>query len=341
MMKSKKEYIVIALAIILLSVYLFVRKTDQTEYLLPAITQVAASDITRIEIARHNGSVILEKKDGKWRIQPKDYAADSGKVNTMLDDLSKLTLTALVSESKSYARYDLDPDKAVHVKAWAGERLARDIQIGKPASTYQHTFVRIGDNPDVYHARENLKNAFDQTAENLRDKTVLAFSQDEVKEISITQDGKQTVIKKSEAPPAAAPPEAPPAPAAGAAPAEAPAPSPATKPAEVQWVTDQGKITDLSKMSRLLSTLSHLSCDSYLDDKNPADLGMPVRTLVVQGKKNYTLSLYAKTDKDAKTYIATSSEVPSVFTLSNYQAEPLMADPDSLTTPAEKPDQKK
>jgi hypothetical protein len=326
MMKLKKEYFFIALAIVLLIGYLLVRETDRTEYRLPAVAKVAASDITRIEISRLDGKVDLEKKDSTWRIQPQGYPADSGKVNAMLDDLEKLSLTALVSESKAYSRYDLEPDKAIHVKAWAGEELKRDIQIGKPAPTFQHTFVRIGDAPEVYHAQQNLKTAFDQTADKLRDKTVLAFSPEEVREITIRKGDVQTVLRKSEITSAPAPATPAPAPAEGAAPPAAP------KPADVQWITDQGKPADPSKINRLLSTLSHLSCESYLEGKRVSDLTNPIGGIVIKGKKDYTLTLYAKTDKDAKEYVASSSETASVFTLSDRQAEPLTADPGALLT---------
>jgi hypothetical protein len=339
MMKLKKEYFFIAIAIVLLAVYLMVRKTDRTEYRLPAIAKVAAADITRIEIARQEGTVVLEKKDSKWLILPQGFPADAGKVTAMLEDLEKLSLTALVSESKSYSRYDLEPDKAIHVKAWAGEELKRDIQIGKPAPTFQHTFVRIGDGPDVYHAQQNLKTAFDQTADKLRDKTVLAFSPEEVKEIAITKGGVETVLRKSEIPPAPAAP----APAPAAAPAEGAAPpvdAAAAKPAEVQWLTDQGKPADLSKMDRLVSALSHLSCESYLEGKSIADFSNPIGSIVIKGKKDYTLTLYAKPEKDAKGYPASSSETASVFVLSDRQAEPLTADPGALIGNAEPPEKK-
>ncbi len=333
MMKLKKEYFFIAIAIVLLVGYLLVRETDRTGYRLPAIAKVAAADITRIEIAHQDGTVVLEKKDSKWLIQPQGYPADSGKVNAMLDDLEKLSLTALVSESKSYSRYDLEPEKAIHVKAWAGEELKRDIQIGKPAPTFQHTFVRIGDGPDVYHAQQNLKTAFDQTADKLRDKIVLAFSPEEVKEIAITREGKETVIRKNEI----TPPPAAPAPAEGAAP---PADASAVKPVEIQWITDQGKSADLSKIRRLLATLSHLSCESYLDGKSISDFSNPISRIVIKGEKDYTLTVYAKTGKDATGYPASSSETASMFILSDRQAEPLTADPGALTGNAETPEKK-
>jgi hypothetical protein len=329
MMKLKKEYVFIALAIVLLAGYLAVRKTDRTEYQLPAIAKVAATDINRIEIARREGTVVLEKKESTWLIQPEAYLADSGKV----EDLEKLSLTALVSDSKSYSRYDLEPDKAIRVKAWAGDGLKRDIQIGKPAPTFQHTFVRVGDAIEVYHAQQNLKNAFDQTADKLRDKTVLAFRMEEVTEIAIIREGKQTLIRKIET---GQPPAVPaPAPAEDAMPADA-----AVKPAEVQWLTDQGKPADLSKINRLLSTLSRLSCESYLDGKSISDLSNPIAGFIIKGKKDYTLTLYDKTEKDAVNYPASSSETGSVFTLSDRQAEPLIADPETLLGNAETPEKK-
>ena len=39
----------------------------------------------------------------------------------MLDVIEELTLTALVSESKNYVRYDLSHDEKITVKAWKGK----------------------------------------------------------------------------------------------------------------------------------------------------------------------------------------------------------------------------
>jgi hypothetical protein len=335
MMKLKKEYIFIALVIVLLVGYLSVRETDRTEYRLPAIGKIAGSDITRIEITRQEGTVVLEKKEPAWRIQPQSYPADSGKVTAILDNLEKLSLTALVSESKSYARYDLESDKAIRIKAWAGQELKRDVQIGKTAPTFQHTFIRVGDEPEVYHAQQNLRTAFDQTADKLRDKTVLAFNMEEITEVAMTKEGKQTILRKSETAPA--PPEPSPAASGESPPANAPS---GTRPVEVQWLTDQGKPADLSKMNRLLSALSRLSCESYLEGKSISDFSNPIARIVIKGKKDYTLTVYSKTEKDATVYPTSSSETGSVFTLSDRQAELLIADPGTLSGNAETPEKK-
>ena len=330
-MKIKKEYLVIALVILSTVIYLAVRKTNRTEYQLPVIPEMVSDHIGKIEITHAGKSLILEKKDKSWQIQPQGYPADTGKVNTMLNDLGHLTLTALTSESKAYARYDLDPDKVIRVQAWAGTAVQRDIQIGKAASTYQHTFVRIGETPQVYQAEHNLRTAFDQTAEKLRDKTVMQFDTAEIKDITIAQNGQQIMLHKKEVAPAAAGNGQTPAGAANNS-------AVSNKPAEVQWTTDQGKPADISQVTRLLSILSHLSCESYIEGKTKNDLGStPLCTILVKGKKDYTLTLYPQTGKAGSGYPAVSSENDYPFIIPDYQGKTL-ADPQKLITSDKKPE---
>ena len=333
MMKIKKEYLFIALVIFSLVSYLLIRKSDRTEYQLPAVPKVIAGNITKIEVVRPGETVTLEKIDKQWMIQPQAYPADAGKITAMLTDLEQFSLTALVSETQSYSRYDLTPDKAIQVKAWVGDGVKRDIQIGKSASTYQHTYVRINDAPQVYQAQQNLKNAFDQTIAQLRDKTVLSFDPAEVKDIIITKNGQQTAFHKNEVTS-----ESVPTPADGAAKPENTPQQPAggAKPPEIQWLTDQGSQADISKINRLISSLSRLSCESYPEENNKSELPDPISSIVIKGNKDYTLAIYPKSEKEGSGYPAVSSENSYLFTLPAYQGTTLSVDPQTLMKDAEK-----
>ena len=86
-MKIKKEYIILALIIIGLAVYLFMRSSDRTLYQLPDIPQVDKKDLTKLQIAKNDNAVVLNKKDDKWFIAPEEYPADSNKVKEMLDNI--------------------------------------------------------------------------------------------------------------------------------------------------------------------------------------------------------------------------------------------------------------
>ena len=170
-MKIKKEYIILAIIIIALSVYLVMRRGDRTLYELPEIPEISQKEITRLQITKGKTVIDLNKKDNRWYIAPQEYPADDNKVKNMLDNIEKLTLTALVSESKNYNLYDLSGEDRINVKAWQGDSLKRDIDVGKTASSYRHTFVKMAGDDRVFHARGNFRNTFDFSVDDLRNKT--------------------------------------------------------------------------------------------------------------------------------------------------------------------------
>jgi len=308
-MKIKKEYFILAGVMVALILYLVLHRSDRTHYKLPDITGVSGKQISKLEIDKADKAVVLNKKDNTWYIDPKGYPADSDKVKNMLDVIEKLTLTALVSESKNYVRYDLTDDKKITVKAWNGKTLSRKFDIGKAANTYQHTFVRLATDFNVYHARGDFRRKFDQTVDELRDKTVLSYTQKEIREITLTKDKKTITLtqkqiseqegKKKDKP-------------------DKTSEKPETK---IVWQDAEGKKTDTAKVDRLLSSLNSLECETYINDAKKDDFKNPTYAAVLKGNKEYSLSIFALKDKDAKTYPAISSENDYPFLLSESQVE--------------------
>jgi len=325
-MKVKKEYIILGVVIVALSAYLVFRNPDRTHYELPTIPEMEVADISKIEISKGGASIVLNKKDDKWHIAPEEYLADAGKVEGMLDGMESLTLTALVSESESYARYDLDEEDKITVKAWQGDTLKRNFEVGKTASSFQHTFVKLSGDDRVYHGRGNFRNQFDQPLDDLRDKTVMSFDQKEIEEIHITKGKEAIALKRTQVPVEVT---------AGEKDAEA-SPSPHEGVGKMVWQTADGKEGDEAKIDRLLNTLSDLRCEKYIDDKKKEDFADPVFTAQPKGTEEYTLSIFAKKDKDANNYPAISSENDYPFLLPKWQADRLMKKPDDmLKTPDE------
>jgi hypothetical protein len=142
-MKIKKEYIILILIIAGLSAYLLMRSSDRTHYQLPQIAGLEQKQVTKIEISKEGNSIVLNKKDNKWYLDPPGYLVDAYKVNDMLTVFETLALTALVSESEDYVRYDLHAGGKITVKAWQEDSLMRNFDIGKAASSFRHTFVKL------------------------------------------------------------------------------------------------------------------------------------------------------------------------------------------------------
>jgi Domain of unknown function (DUF4340) len=317
-MNIKKEYLILVAIILVLSLYIIFYKRDKSHYRLPELPKVMQKEISKVEISKQDTTLVLNKRDNRWGIEPQGYPADANQVKSMLDVIEKLTLTALASESKNYERYKLDGDNKVIVKAWAGDTLRREFEIGKAATTFQHTFVKLSDDYRVYHARGNFRRKFDQTSKNLQDKIVLSFVRSEIKEIHITKGEQSMTIGREQGPVEVNPAEEP------------EGKSPQSQKGETVWFSADGKRVDESRLDRLLAILSNLRCEKYLDGSKKDDFTNPIYTLRLQGTQDYTLSIFAKMDKDAKNYPAMSSENDFPFLLPGHQVDEIMTNPDEV-----------
>jgi hypothetical protein len=320
-MKIKKEYIILAVIIILSILYLVLHKTDRAQYQLPEIPKIASKDISKLEINRLDESILLNKKDNKWYIAPEGYPADNQTIKNMLDVIDDLTLTALVSETKSFVRYDLNKDKKITVKAWTGNTMQREFEIGKAAPTYQHTFVHFINDPNIYHARGNFRNKFETTGDKLRDKTVLSFDKKQAQGILMAKgtESEEFIYRL-----------APVEEGKGQVDDAGDSKTPETK---LEWQTAEGKKVEKTEIDGLLSLFADLKCESYIDNKTKEDFKDPTYNLELKGTKDVSLAIFDKLDKEAADYPAISSENDYPFFLSESTGKNIMEKVDKLLKP--------
>lgn len=309
-MKHKKEYIILLLVIGLITTYLAVRHKGQMHYALPLPKKIEKKDITKLAIRKDGSELTLTRENDTWRILPEKYPADGGLVDKMTDALGGITVTALVSESKNYPLYDLDEKHRLEIEAYGGDSLLRRIDIGKPASSYRHTFIKLDDDPRVYHAKGSLRTVFDRTADNLRDKTVLAIQED-ITGMELRKGKTHLVLVKTPAPvPVTTDQEK------GAAEAAPPA-----------WRTDDGKPVNEKEVDELIRQLRNLKCDGFVEGGKKEDLKSPIYMVSLQGAKTYTLSLYRKKDERLPA-VSSGSDYP--FYISGAKADRIMKDPKAI-----------
>ncbi|MDJ0720723.1 MAG: DUF4340 domain-containing protein [Desulfobacterales bacterium] len=311
-MRLKKEYLLLGIVILALGLYLFFNQRDRVHYTLPETPRIETADITRIEIERPGGKLTLKRADGQWRLRPGDYPADSAQVARMLSAIADLTVTALVSETQSFARYDLDADRRIDVRAYNEDKLVRQFTVGKAASTFRHTHVLVGEDKNVYHAAGSFRWEFDKPVDDLRDKTVLTVDRTTVSAISLTTEGQQIVVTK-------APETAKPADAQSDAPASPPPAEGTTDAAgKPRWQTAAGEAVDPAAVDQLLSALDPLKCSAFLDDDSTPVEAAPYYRLELTGAETQTLEIFSPAADTASDYPARSSESPYRFKLSEF-----------------------
>jgi hypothetical protein len=261
---------------------------------------------------------MFRKEGSDWKVGPANFPADPMKVKDMLKVVEDLTLTELISESKNYQRYDLDAKDGIHLKCWAKDNLTFELFIGKAAESFNHTFVKLPDNQAIYHAKGNFRNTFDMKMGDFREKTVLAFDKEIIGVLDIQAGDSAETFTKEETPAIEETNEAD----------KADAPAADEEP---KWMGAGGEEGDAGKIKSLVSTLSNLKCEKFMQGKTKDDLIDPVYTITLKGAKDYTLSLYAEIKEDDDSfYPAVSSENDYPFLLPQWRSENIMKKPADL-----------
>lgn len=309
-MKNRREYIILFIVIALISAYLIVQKKGEVHYSLPRPEKIDGSSVSEVRLTRGGAVVTIVREDEDWLILPRKYPADASKVDGMIEAAGNIKLTALASESGNFWTYELDEKNIIMVELSGDKGILRAVAIGKPTSSFRHTFVRLGDDRRVFHAEGNLKNIFDNTAADLREKTVMAID-GEISELTLTSGKKSVTIVRTSAPVSE---------------------EPALKQeeehvAEEKWQTADGDPVRGKDVEEIIGSLKSLDCDGFLEDRTTEGFTSPSYTVVLKGLKEYSLSFYEKEDTK---YAAVSSENEYPFYLSEWKAEKIMKDPDAL-----------
>jgi hypothetical protein len=168
----KKEYLILIAIIVFASSYLFLHKENQDNYKLPEIKTIDAAKITGIIIQKSKETINFTKKNDKWLLSDsdKEFPANSSFVKDMFDAVKTFKLTALVSRKSDLQKYELDQKKRINVQLSENNKTVFEFTIGKPAPSFNHTFVMIANDKNIYHANGSLKSDFDKTLDEFKEK---------------------------------------------------------------------------------------------------------------------------------------------------------------------------
>jgi hypothetical protein len=317
-MKLKKEYLLpIGIIVVLLVFLLIGGGKNKMSYRVPKLESLSTDDINRIEIVKGEDVFILSAKDDKWTILPQEFPAEPDKISNILETIGNLTLTELASEKKDYLRYELDEENKIGVKAYKDDEILREFDIGKVSATYRHTFVTIGEDTRVYHARDSFRSNFDFDLNDLRDKSVMSFDKNEITQVKIAYEDSTYLFTKTIVPMEESPAEG------------EVQDQPETAQDEEGWVTEDGTKGKKTEIDTVLNQLTDLKCDSFIEGKSKEDFTAPVHTVSLTGSKEYVLQIFAKDEEEDK-YPAISSESPYLFYLTAWKAENIMKKAEDL-----------
>lgn len=291
-------YASFAVVLIALVLYITLRRSDRMQYKLPDLPEVSVEEIDSIQIqSKTDGELKLSKSGSSWLIEPEGYKADDSAVQAMLDAVSNLTITDLVSTSGYYDKYELDKENKMVINALNEDEVIASFDLGKRAPSYNHTYISVGDGK-VYHAATDLRRVFEKDVDSLRDKKVMSFLKEEIVRIEAVLPGSTITLTK-----------------------DTPAVGSGTESSSLSatWKSASGDVWETEVIDEFLGRVDDLSCSEFIDTPGPQE--EPLLSLTLQGREQYTLELLAEEETG---YRARSSQTPYEFYISAWQGENIL-----------------
>ena len=169
-----------ALAAVYLASEHWPQPTETLTWSIPALKDTAV----KVEITKKGDPVVLEKKDGVWRLTaPVDFRAASSAVDGVLDLFEEpvgvdLRVPVKVEE---LARYELDAEQGISLTIHTGTGEPTSFVVGKAVG--KRTFVKPAGETVVYRAKASIRFKVDKKSAEWREKKVFSFERDDAVKI--------------------------------------------------------------------------------------------------------------------------------------------------------------
>jgi hypothetical protein len=155
----------------------------------PHILAIGPDTVKQIEIQRRGEAptVVTFNDKGKWEItQPKPLPADALAVASITSAASKLDSQRVVDPNVTDpATYGLAP-ALVSVAITTKDGKTSKLLIGETTPTNDAVYAKLDGDPRLFTMATSNKSAFDKDANDLRDKHLLSFNQDQLSGIELT-----------------------------------------------------------------------------------------------------------------------------------------------------------
>jgi len=168
------------------------RPTAPTADQLIPVFDFASDDITTVTVTAENGNrTVVDKADARWRlIEPFAGNVDVTAVVGLASSVATLEMQRVVAEPEddvALATFGLDePRITVGVATASGTNTS--LLIGARTPTGGDVYATLSGSNRVFLISGYLDDTFNQSTFDLRDKTILDFTSDEVEGLEITGD---------------------------------------------------------------------------------------------------------------------------------------------------------
>jgi hypothetical protein len=195
MMLTRKTLLLAATAAALLGLNLLdTGNSYSLDDALPALPELPADDITRVEVSTASDKTILVQEDGVWMVTaPYQARADQALMRGLLDSFRKGVTADVRVDTGNLEEYGLDASNGIVAELWLdGESPAASFTVGFDAPGGA-SFVRLSGDDAVYRMRVGGRHSYDMPPIAWRNRVLLDYDYTTATAFEIDQPGSELI----------------------------------------------------------------------------------------------------------------------------------------------------
>lgn len=263
------------------------------------VLDLQADDVTGLTLTYGDHEIVLEQRDGAWRLtKPVEAAADDLAVKNLVRAIAEAEAKKTIDDPpQDLLPFGLAPPFVTIAITTKGGTPVPALKVGKTTAVSFSTYVQRADQPKVYLTASSFRTGVDKQPKDLRDKTIVTFNDADVTALTLRGEGGATVqlAKKNG-----------------------------------EWWIEQPAAyrADNNAVRALLSTLRNLRATDFANDHPaPADLATyglapPQRELTLQAGADKPVTLQVGTSTDQGIYLR-AGDRPTAFVVGKWVASDL------------------
>jgi len=161
---------------------------------------VTAGSIEEVEITNASSQVTkAARKDATWSlVAPEAIEADAAEVGTVVSSLETLERVKVIDENPaSAAPFGLDPARIRVAFKTSGDTQPKVLLIGNKTPTGGDLYAKVDGQPAVFLIGAFLEDTFNRKPFDLREKTALKFTREDVGAITLAQGTTRVAMAKT------------------------------------------------------------------------------------------------------------------------------------------------
>ncbi|MCK4745336.1 DUF4340 domain-containing protein [Candidatus Parcubacteria bacterium] len=199
-MITKKNYKLITVFAVLLIAAYFIKIAPWANHkseVEAIFSELNASEIDRVEIAKDEKNIILEKKNDLWVVaSSENFKAEQERAGSIITQIVNAEQLALVSENPEKQPIYQVKDKYTRVKFFTSDNLKVDFFIGKSGDSYNTNYLRMADSNSVYLINVDLNALFADL--DFRDKQILKITKESIDKLEFVYPKSEILLEKNE-----------------------------------------------------------------------------------------------------------------------------------------------